>query len=110
MHRLITAWSVVALLATATAAQAQSATPRPDPADPKASTVPLVHRSALSQYRRFDDAGAKQWRAANDAVERIGGWRAYAREANAPEPAASAPTSAPDRATRPAPPPAVHRH
>lgn len=67
---------------------------RPDPLDAQAATVPLVHRSALAGYRRLAaDSPAVPWREANDAVERIGGWRAYAREAAAPDVAASAPSA-----------------
>jgi hypothetical protein len=77
-------------------APAQSAPPRPDPADAKAPTGALVYRSALAAYRSHGaPVSPLPWREANDAVERIGGWRAYAREASAaPAPAASAPGAA----------------
>jgi hypothetical protein len=110
---------LVALLAVLPmAAATQTAAPRPNPLDAKAPTAPLTYRSSLGDYRRFDaDSPATGWREANDVVERIGGWRAYAREANAPEPAASAPASAPvsapasaPRAARPAAPAPAHRH
>jgi hypothetical protein len=57
--------------------------PRPDPADPRAAAAALEHRSALSAYRRVggEDPPPLAWRDANDTVARIGGWRAYAREA-----------------------------
>lgn len=80
------------------------AAPRPDPADPAASTPRLTHRSALADYKRADDAPASDWKSANQLVERIGGWRAYARESAA---AASAPRR--DAAPGAAPAPA-HRH
>ena len=35
------------------------------------------------------------WREANDTAARIGGWRAYVREAQQPDPAASAPAATP---------------
>lgn len=77
---------------TAALAQASTAPPRPDPADARVATPPLQHRSALAGFRRLGaEAPPLAWREANDRVERIGGWRAYAREANAPAPAASAP-------------------
>jgi hypothetical protein len=73
-----------------TLAPAQTAPPRPDPADAKAPTGALVYRSALAAYRSHaTPVPPLGWREANDAVERIGGWRAYAREASA------APASAP---------------
>ena len=63
---------------------------RPDPLDPKASIPPLVHGSAFLQYRRLADVPVGSWRDANDTVTRIGGWRAYARDAAQPaSPAAS---------------------
>jgi len=62
----------------------------PDPLDPQAVVPAPVYRSALDGYRRHSDAKPTPWRQANDTVERIGGWRTYAREANAPAPGASA--------------------
>lgn len=85
-------WLAALAVACALPAAAQPAKARPDPADPQASAPPLSHRSALADYRKAAaDAPATAWRDANDAVERIGGWRAYAREAAASAPAASAP-------------------
>ncbi|MFC5500166.1 hypothetical protein ACFPOE_21670 [Caenimonas terrae] len=60
---------------------------------------PLPAPAALEGYRSFDEPKPIPWREANDTVGRIGGWRAYAREAQgatastapAPAPAASAP-------------------
>jgi hypothetical protein len=112
MHKTLFAVVVAALLPAA--APAQNA-PRPDPLDANAATTPLVHRSALSSYRPLAaESPAVAWRDANDAVLRIGGWRAYAREAAAPAasgptPAASAPAPEP-RSSRPAAPPSGHRH
>lgn len=80
-----------ALLAVACLATAQ---PRPDPLDPLAAVPRADHRSALAGYRRLGDTAPGAWREANDAVARIGGWRAYAREASRPEPAASAASAA----------------
>jgi hypothetical protein len=75
-------------------------TPRPDPLDAKAATAPLVYRSALVGYKKLAaEPPPVAWRQANEAVERIGGWRAYAREAReareaqAGEPAASRPAA-----------------
>jgi len=117
-----------ALCAVSLAAQAQSATPtnagratpatRPDPLDAKASVPALSYESPFSRYRPLSDDKAVSWREANDEVTRIGGWRAYAREAQAPASAtpdanAGAPASSPAGAhkgaadpmptTRPAP-------
>lgn len=75
-------------------ADAQPAKARPDPADAQAAVAPLAYRTSLADYRKATDAApptASAWRDANDTVERIGGWRAYAREAAASAAAASAP-------------------
>ena len=80
-------WLGCALAAPGAMAQAL----RPaDPADARAATAPLQHRATLSTHRPTATTEPGDWRAANDAVGRIGGWRAYAREAQAPAPAAAA--------------------
>ena len=95
---------------------AQSARGRADPLDAAASVPSGRHESALKSYRRFDQVQAVPWRQANDTVERIGGWRSYAREASqAPAAAAPAapPTSAPaprTEAGKPAPGHDGHKH
>jgi hypothetical protein len=85
----------------------------PDPLDPKASVAAPAHRSAFDNYRRHDDVKPLPWRQANDTVERIGGWRSYAREASQPPAAASAPQAAPaprSDAPKPAPGHGGHKH
>ena len=57
---------------------------RPDPLNAQASVPPQLHTSAFTQYRRLTDIPVGSWRDANDTVTRIGGWRAYAREAAQP--------------------------
>lgn len=54
---------------------------RADPLDPAAPVPPLLWRSPLTAYPAWRDEPVVDWRAANDAVGRVGGWRAYAREA-----------------------------
>jgi len=71
-----------ASLTCSLAAAAQS--PRPDPLDAQAAVPPLVYRSALAAARPASAPAMLNWRAANDEAARIGGWRAYAREASAP--------------------------
>ena len=103
--------ALAAALAPLTAATQHVAPTRPDPSNPAASAPPLVHRSALSTYRRLTvDNPPVAWRDANDQVERIGGWRAYAREANAPAPAASAPAAPASSPQAPRPATPAHRH
>lgn len=77
---------------------ASPATPMaaPDPTRPQAEVPPARHQSALQTYRRAAEPEPKPdaWRAANERVNRIGGWRSYAREPVpgdvAPAPAAPA--------------------
>ena len=68
---------------------------RPDPLDAQASVPALSYRPPLAQYRRLGDEQALSWREANDTVIRIGGWRAYAREAQQPDAAPAAKPSDP---------------
>ncbi len=85
-------------------AQAQTpATARSDPLDPKAQVPALRYESSFAQFRRFGDEKPVGWRDANEAVARIGGWRVYAREAQQPEPAATAMPAAPAQAPASAP-------
>jgi len=86
-----------ALLSVAAAVPAQPAPSAPaTPAEPV-----LPWRSTFEGYQPFADQQVGDWRAANETVGRIGGWRAYAWEAQqqdggakpagSPAPAAPAP-------------------
>lgn len=51
--------------------------------------VPLTrHQSVFEAYQPANPVEVQDWRQANDTVRSIGGWRAYAREAQAPAPVA----------------------
>ena len=64
--------------------------PLPDAAATAASVPPSNYRPVLAGYRAApSDVDAMPWRQANDQAAAIGGWRAYAREAQPPQPAAS---------------------
>lgn len=87
---------MAAWLFAATLAQAGPSAPAAaDPLDARAVVPPAAYESAFRHYRGHADIGLKPWKAANDEVGRIGGWRAYAREAArdsaAVEPNAQAP-------------------
>jgi hypothetical protein len=74
----------------------------PAAADPKAEVPPVVYRSVFGGHRSDAGQGPGSWRELNDTVGRIGGWRAYAREAQAAPPvAAPAAASSPEAAPRP---------
>ena len=102
---------LAAALLASLAAQAQPAVKaaQPDPLDPNASVPALSYQSAFSRYRLLSDEKPVSWRDANDTVTRIGGWRAYAREAQQPDPipeakpAATAPAAAPKVTAQPMP-------
>lgn len=98
MDRTLLGWLLPAACAVCIPAAAQqSPSPdvaRRDPLDAAACVPAAGYQSAFSGYRRFGDDTALSWRDANQAVGRIGGWRAYAREANEPvAPHDTAPTS-----------------
>lgn len=64
---------------------------RPNPLDAGAPVLPAVHDSPFAQYRAFAAEEVGPWKAMNDEVGRIGGWKVYAREAHEatkPSPAA----------------------
>lgn len=94
MSRFLRCGLWVAALSLAALAQAQPSAPAPDPLDPKAAVLPAQHRSAMAGYRPLAETPVGSWKEANERVNRIGGWRAYAREAAQP---ASAPASAAHR-------------
>ena len=48
----------------------------------------LSYRSALSGFDAYKEQSVQPWKAANDKVGEIGGWRAYAKEMRQPAPAA----------------------
>jgi hypothetical protein len=75
---------------------------RRDPANPQADVPAVSYRSPLSEFRRIGEQPVGSWRALNDQVRAIGGWRAYAREANAPEAADKAPPAPPPKDAAPA--------
>ena len=73
--------SLIALLTVAVFAQAQpqgapARNERADPLDAQVRVPAVTHSSALSSYRRLGDDKRIDWKEANEAVNRIGGWRA----------------------------------
>jgi hypothetical protein len=66
------------------------------------SPAPLPYSSVFEGYQPFAEQELIPWREANDNVGRIGGWRAYAREASEGSAPPAASTPAPARAPAPA--------
>ena len=94
-HRRLMPACLPALLMAAAQASAQPPAPGADPLDPRAEVPSASHRSVLAGYRRHVDQPPASWKEVNETVNRIGGWRAYAREAQRPDaPAAAVPAPA----------------
>lgn len=73
--------------AAALALAAMSAVASPaDPAHPQATLRPLVHRSTLAGRAAPDHPELADWRAVNERVRAVGGWKAYLKQVQAPEP------------------------
>ena len=79
-HDRIVLAAVAACLSASAFAQEPSGAPVRDPADPGSVVAPVVYSSPFSGYRRYADGEVGPWRAVNDEVGRIGGWKVYARE------------------------------
>jgi hypothetical protein len=45
----------------------------------------VTYKSPIEDYKAFVDEKVTSWKAANDKVGQIGGWRAYAKEAQQPD-------------------------
>ena len=53
-----------------------------EPRSPHSASEQSVHfKSAFSEYVPYSEQSIESWREANDRVGEIGGWRAYAKEA-----------------------------
>lgn len=75
-------WLAAALLAPSLALAQM-----PDGASEKVD-YQLSYRSALTGYEVYKEQSVQPWKAANDKVGEIGGWRAYAKEMRQSAPAA----------------------
>lgn len=90
---LLAAWLAASPLVHA---QADPKAGKPDPSDPMAVVPATTYSSPLTRFRPAGEIKLGSWQEVNETVTRIGGWRAYARQASQPEPAAQ-------RDVRPAP-------
>ena len=107
-HASLRCLALAAALSAAGLSHAQIApvrAERADPLDAKAPVPAATYKSPLTGYRRLGEDRRVDWKEANETVNRIGGWRAYAREAQQPDAAASAPAAStpPARASGAAP-------
>jgi hypothetical protein len=72
-HSLPVRWLACLTLLAALDVSAQTA--------PRATVAPEPYRSALDGYQPFKEEKVLPWKESNDTVGRIGGWKAYAQEA-----------------------------
>ena len=52
---------------------------------PAVTPAPAPYKSAFEGYQAYSDDPMVNWKAANEDVARIGGWREYAKQAQQPE-------------------------
>lgn len=76
------------------------------PTDAQAQDVP----SAFSAYKKFDDPGVSDWKASNDKVRTLGGWRTYLKEAYETPQAAATDTTVPAKDAKAPAPASSHSH
>lgn len=67
-------------------AQTNSPPVKPEIKGASESTTLVEYKSTFTNYRSFVDQPTVSWREANDTVAKTGGWRAYAKESQQPEP------------------------
>jgi hypothetical protein len=79
MSRFLLPWVAAMSSMAALTVSAQSAPQVP--AAPTQAGQAQGYRSAFEEYQPFTDEKVLSWKQANDTVGRIGGWRAYAKEA-----------------------------
>ena len=66
-----------------------------------AAAARAPYRSVFTDYRGMSEQPLAPWRASNDTVGTIGGWRAYARESQGEPAAPTKPSSTPEAAPAP---------
>ncbi|MBC7610991.1 MAG: hypothetical protein H7228_15715 [Polaromonas sp.] len=91
-------WPLIAFLGlAASAVYAQTGVGTAPAVTASAPTAPPAFSSVFDTYKPYTEEKTANWKQANDTTARIGGWRAYAKEAAEPNPAmvpAPAPTPA----------------
>lgn len=95
-------FAVCALLALPVMAQVTPAPAAPTPASSASAATAqptpsaLPYASAFEGYQTFSEEKVRPWKESNTTVEKIGGWRTYAKEAAEPEAKVSpVPTASP---------------
>lgn len=99
MFKPLLAYGLVLISALPGLSTAQSPAPAATPAPTTQASPPPAFRSAMDGYKPYTEEATVNWKEANDAAARIGGWRVYAKEARQ----AQAPEAAPSGDARNAP-------
>ena len=82
MFNPLLAYGLVLISALPGLSAAQSPAPAGLTPVPVAQTKPPpAFRSAMDGYKPYTEESTVNWKEANDSTARIGGWRAYAKEA-----------------------------
>lgn len=75
--------TMIVLACASTVAHSQTAPPVKDEKLTNTTEAPIVqYKSSFNDYVPYSEQSIESWRKANERVEQIGGWRAYAREAH----------------------------
>ncbi len=74
-----------------------------DPADVRAAVPDVIYVSPFQNYKTLGETKILPWKPANDLTEKIGGWRAYLKEAAQPD--VVAPPASAEKPAAPAPKP-----
>ena len=102
MRRFVAAAALGAMLGSTASAQPTAVTPTSASSEKSVATP-----SVFDGYKPYTDEPPGNWKAANDNVAQIGGWREYAKQAQQPDnmPAAAGkavePTSKPITKAKP---------
>lgn len=80
-----TVYQVAALLLLAVSGvHAQTGLPISAQPTSEPSAPPFAYKSAFEGFQAYTEEKTADWKQANDTTARIGGWRAYAKEAAQP--------------------------
>ena len=88
---VLSALALLTLATSAAQAQPQAAATAPQ-ATAMSAEAALPYQSVFGAYQKFSDEPVAPWPQTNATVEKIGGWRVYAKEARQPDAADQAAT------------------
>lgn len=75
--------AMIVLACASTVAHSQTAPKVKDEKLTNTTEAPIVqYKSSFNDYVPYSEQSIESWRKANERVDQIGGWRAYAKEAH----------------------------